>query len=164
MPYKQTTTQCIVRLVTLRGLDADHARPVPGVACERLDASGRIWWLCTPKYAPRDTGSQQESWSRRPRVGSTALHSQSVQALCQKLAANVATVTELRRQEMVETGQRPDAVSASPQSLPDGGLEGPGAANPAHWTVAPAHGRAATAAAAAVAGGISAAPTYVGPS
>jgi putative transposase len=33
-----------------------------------------------------------------------ALHSQSVQALCQKFAANVTTATDLRRQEREETG------------------------------------------------------------
>ena len=36
--------------------------------------------------------------------GQYALHSQSVQALCQKFAANVETATELRRQELAETG------------------------------------------------------------
>ena len=36
--------------------------------------------------------------------GQYALHSQSVQALCQQFAANVATATELRRQELAETG------------------------------------------------------------
>jgi putative transposase len=35
--------------------------------------------------------------------GQYALHSQSVQALCQKFAANVDTATELRRQEWAET-------------------------------------------------------------
>src|SRR5262249_43513542 len=38
--------------------------------------------------------------------GQYALHSQSVQALCQKCAANVATATELRQQELAETGTR----------------------------------------------------------
>ena len=37
--------------------------------------------------------------------GQYALHSQSVQALCQKLVANVETATELRRQELAETGR-----------------------------------------------------------
>jgi putative transposase len=36
--------------------------------------------------------------------GQYALHSQSVQALCQKFAANVETATELRRQEVAEIG------------------------------------------------------------
>jgi putative transposase len=36
--------------------------------------------------------------------GQYALHSQSVQALCQKLAANLAAATELRRQELAERG------------------------------------------------------------
>ena len=37
--------------------------------------------------------------------GQYALHSQSVQALCQKFAANVATAVELRKQELAETGR-----------------------------------------------------------
>jgi putative transposase len=37
--------------------------------------------------------------------GQYALHSQSVQALCQKFAANVATAGELRKQELAETGR-----------------------------------------------------------
>jgi hypothetical protein len=37
--------------------------------------------------------------------GQYALHSQSVQALCQKVAANVETATDLRRQEVAETGR-----------------------------------------------------------
>ena len=37
--------------------------------------------------------------------GQYALHSQSVQALCQKLAANVATATALRQQEHAESGR-----------------------------------------------------------
>lgn len=37
--------------------------------------------------------------------GQYALHSQSVQALCQKFAANVATASELRKQELAEIGR-----------------------------------------------------------
>ena len=36
--------------------------------------------------------------------GQYALHSQSVQALCQKLAANIATAQDLRKQELQATG------------------------------------------------------------
>jgi hypothetical protein len=37
--------------------------------------------------------------------GQSALHRQSVQALCQKLAANVETATARRRQDFAETGR-----------------------------------------------------------
>ncbi|HEY7091580.1 MAG TPA: hypothetical protein VH393_00275 [Ktedonobacterales bacterium] len=36
--------------------------------------------------------------------GQYALHSQSVQALCQKFAANVDTASALRKKELTETG------------------------------------------------------------
>jgi IS605 OrfB family transposase len=41
---------------------------------------------------------------RATKGGQYALHSQRVQALCQKFAANVATATELRQQEVAESG------------------------------------------------------------
>jgi hypothetical protein len=37
--------------------------------------------------------------------GQDALHSQGVQALCQKVAANIATAHELRKQERAKTGR-----------------------------------------------------------
>src|SRR5262249_14447852 len=48
-------------------------------------------------------------------------------------------------------GTRPDAVSPSAHSRPDGGLHGAGAADPAHRILAPAHGRSAATAATAAA-------------
>ena len=104
MPYKQTTTHCIVRLVTLRGLDANTL-----AQCQALRAEGgRLWTDLVALHAQVRT---QGHWlsagelEQATKGGQYSLHSQSVQALCQKLAANVATVTELRRQERVETGQ-----------------------------------------------------------
>jgi hypothetical protein len=49
MPYKQTSTQCVVRLVALRGLCAAQLSQCQALRAEagRLrtppDASGRIW-------------------------------------------------------------------------------------------------------------------------
>jgi putative transposase len=65
------------------------------------------------------------AWRRRPRTGDLeqatkggkyALHSQSVQALCQKFAANLATATELRRQELAETGRIQTAYPHPPKA------------------------------------------------
>ena len=46
MPYKQTSTQCVVRLLALRGLSPATLAPVSGAAGgggTALDASGRLW-------------------------------------------------------------------------------------------------------------------------
>src|SRR5262249_44801422 len=45
-----------------------------------------------------------------------ALHNQSAQALCQKCAANVERATELRRQELVETGRIHTAYPHHPKA------------------------------------------------
>ncbi len=102
MRYKQTTTQCIVRLVLLRGSDsATRAK------CQALRAeAGRLWMDLVTLHA---LGRAQGRWlsasdlEQATKGGQYALHSQSVQALCQKFAANVETATELRRQEFAET-------------------------------------------------------------
>jgi putative transposase len=104
MPYKQTTTHCIVRLVTLRGLDANTL-----AQCQALRAEGgRLWTDLVALHAQVRT---QGHWlsagelEQATKGGQYSLHSQSVQALCQKLAANVATAVELRKQELAETGR-----------------------------------------------------------
>jgi putative transposase len=48
--------------------------------------------------------------------GQYTLHSQSVQALCQKFAANMETATELRRQELAETGHIQTAYPHHPKA------------------------------------------------
>src|SRR5215510_4736710 len=103
MPYKQTATQRIVRLVALRGLS-----PAALVRRQTLRAeAGRLW---TDLLTLHVQARLQERWlsagdlEQATKGGQYALHSQSVQALCQKFAASVETATELRRQEQVETG------------------------------------------------------------
>jgi putative transposase len=104
MPY---TTRCIVRivrLVVLRGLaSATRAQ------CQALrQEAGRLWTDLVTLHAQARAQGQWLSASdleQATKGGQYALHSQSVQALCQKLAANVATATELRRQELAETGR-----------------------------------------------------------
>jgi hypothetical protein len=103
MPYKQTATPCVVRLVALHGLS-----PATLVQCQALRAeAGRVW---TDLLTLHTQARLQGRWlsagdlEQATKGGQYALHSQSVQTLCQKVAANVATATELRRQEWAETG------------------------------------------------------------
>src|SRR5215831_8475334 len=98
MPYKQTSTQCLVRLVAVRGLS-----PATLVQCQALRAeAGRVWTdLLTLHAQARLPGRwlSPRELEQATNGGQDALHSQSVQALCQKLAANLDTATELRGQE-----------------------------------------------------------------
>jgi len=104
MPYKQTATHCVVRLVALCGLaSATRAQ------CQALRAeAGRLWTdLVTLHAQARAQGRWLSAGDleQATKGGQYALHSQSVQALCQKLAANVETATELRRQELAQSGR-----------------------------------------------------------
>ena len=104
MPYKQTTTPCIVRLVALRGLASAIRAQCQAVRAE----AGRLWTDLVTLHAQARAHGQWLSASdleQATKGGRYALHSQSVQALCQKLAANVATAVELRKQELAETGR-----------------------------------------------------------
>jgi putative transposase len=101
MPYKQTTTPCVVRLIPLRGLS-----PATLAQCRTLrQEAGGLWTDLVRLHA---AGRSQGRWlsagelEQATKGGQYALHSQSVQALCQKFAANVDAATELRRQELAE--------------------------------------------------------------
>jgi putative transposase len=103
MPYKQTGTQCVVRLVAVHGLSAAQLSQ-----CQALRAeAGRLWTDLLGQHAD---ARLQGRWlsvgdlEQATKGGQYALHSQSVQALCQKFAANVDTATELRRQELATYG------------------------------------------------------------
>jgi putative transposase len=103
MPYKQTATHCIVRLVVLRSL-----APATRAQCQALRAeAGRLWTDLLTLHAQAPA---QGRWlsagelEQATKGGQYALHSQSVQALCQKFAANVDTASALRKQELAETG------------------------------------------------------------
>jgi hypothetical protein len=125
MSDKQMTTHCVVRLVALCGLSAGTRAQCPALRAE----AGRLWTdlaplQCRSSAAPVPLHAQaraQAQWLRASDLeqatkgGQYALHSQSVQALCQKLSANVVTATELRRQEGAESGHVPTQYPHHPQ-------------------------------------------------
>jgi len=104
MPYKQTDTHCVVRLVALRGLTVATL-----AQCQTLRAeAGRLWTdLVTLHTQAREQGQWLSAGGleQATKGGQYALHSQSVQALCQKFDANVATAHGLRKQELAEMGR-----------------------------------------------------------
>ena len=88
MPYKQTKTQCVVRLISLRGLSA-----VQLSQCQALrQEAGRLWTDLLTLHAQARAQGQWLSvgeLEQATKGGQYALYSQSVQALCQKFSANV---------------------------------------------------------------------------
>jgi putative transposase len=104
MSYKQTATRCVVRVVALRGLSSALL-----AQCQALrQEAGRLW---TDLVRLHTRARAQGQWlsagefEQATKGGQYALHSQSVQALCQKFAANVQTATDLRKQELAESGR-----------------------------------------------------------
>jgi putative transposase len=114
MPYKQTATHCIVRLVVLLGLASATRAHCQAVRAE----AGRLWTDLLTLHAQ---ARAQGRWlgagelEQATKGGQYALHSQSVQALCQKFAANLETATELRRRELAETGHIQTAYPHHPK-------------------------------------------------
>src|SRR5215831_20006949 len=92
--YQQTVSPCVVRLVGLRGLS-----PTTQLQCQTLRAeAGRLWTDLLTLHAQARTQGRWLSTGELEQAttgGQSALHSQSVQALCQKFAANVETTTAL---------------------------------------------------------------------
>jgi hypothetical protein len=97
MPYKQTRTQCVVRLLSLRGLSAAQLSQ-----CQTLRAeAGQLW---TDLVALHTRAREHGQWlsaselEQATKGGQYALHSKGtapVRSHCQR-----ATATELRRQEL----------------------------------------------------------------
>ena len=103
---RTTTTRCVVRLVPLRPSALSAATRAQ--CQQQRAAAGRLWTALVQQHA---AARAQEQWlsagdlERVTKGGQYALQRHSVQALRQKCAANVATATELRRQEFAETGR-----------------------------------------------------------
>ena len=101
MPYKQTATACVVHLVRLQRLPEATL-----THCQALrQEAGRLWTdLVQMHAAAREQGQwlQAGDLEKATKGGQYALGSQTVQALCQKFAANVDTATELRQQEAAQ--------------------------------------------------------------
>jgi putative transposase len=98
MGYKQTATTCTVQLVPYRTLAAGTA-----ALCESLRReAGRCWSdLVQAHRASREAGTWLTDADLRALTKGAHyhLHSQSIQALGQKLLANLDTARALRRQE-----------------------------------------------------------------
>jgi len=94
MSYRTSTTNCVVRLLPLRNLNRQQ-----NVLCEALRReAGRCWSDMLQAHIE----SRGEKWLSSVDLGKRfkrqyALHSQTIQALAQKLEANVDTARELRQ-------------------------------------------------------------------
>jgi hypothetical protein len=101
MGYRKSQTVCIVRLVSLNSLSKDTL-----IECEDLRReAGRCWAAMVSIHKTQRELSDAPVWlhagdlEKQFKGGQFQLHSQTVQALAQKLDANIATVTELRREQ-----------------------------------------------------------------
>jgi putative transposase len=102
MPYRTSATRCAVRLIPLCRLSA---ATLAQCAALRREA-GRCW---TDLVADHQQARAQGRWLSVRELeqlgaaggagGPYALHSQTIQALAQKLDANLATATQVRQQE-----------------------------------------------------------------
>jgi hypothetical protein len=115
MPYKHTWTQCVVRLIPLRGLS-----PAPLAQCQSLRAEAGSPW--THLVTVLTQSRTEERWldveelEQATKGRRYALRRQSVQALCEKRAANVETATERRRREVADTGHLQIAYPHHPKA------------------------------------------------
>ena len=94
MGYRSTHTNCIVRIIPLRGLSAQQE-----ALCLFLrEEAGRCWTEMLNAHVESRGGKWLSSVDlSRIFKGQYALHSQTIQALAQKLEANVETANELRK-------------------------------------------------------------------
>jgi hypothetical protein len=153
MPYKQTSRQCVVRLLALRGLSAAQRSQCQGLRAE----AGR---LRTPLDGSGDAvhaDPRRGAVAQRRRLGA----GDQRRPVCAAQPECAGALPEVRHQRgygdrapqagVGRVRMHSNGLSASPQSLPDGGLEGSGAHRLALWLSAPAHRLTAATAAAAVA-------------
>ena len=91
--YRKKQTACVVRIIPLRGLNKAQLE-----LCSLLrQEAGRRWTDMLHAHIERRSGKWLKSDDlEKLIIGKYALHSQSVQALAQKLIANVDTSCQLR--------------------------------------------------------------------
>lgn len=96
MGYRASTTQCIVRLLPLRNLNQEQA-----ALCEALRReAGRCWTDMLQAHIQSRGGKWLTSVDLGKRFKAEyALHSQSIQALAQKLEANVDAARQLKKED-----------------------------------------------------------------
>ncbi len=96
MGYRSSRTNCIVRIIPLRGLPAQQE-----ALCLYLrEEAGRCWTDMLNAHIESRGGKWLSSVDLSKMFKSQyALHSQSIQALAQKLEANVDTARELRESD-----------------------------------------------------------------
>jgi putative transposase len=94
MGYRSTHTNCIVRMIPLRGLSVQQE-----ALCLFLrEEGGRCWTDMLTAHIESRSGKWLSSVDlSKIFKGQYALHSQTIQALAQKLEANVDTARELRK-------------------------------------------------------------------
>ena len=96
MGYHSTHTNCLVRIIPLRGLSAQQE-----VLCLSLrEEAGRCWTDMLNAHIESRGGKWLSSVDLGKMFkGQYALHSQSIQALAQKLEANIDAACELRKSD-----------------------------------------------------------------
>jgi putative transposase len=103
--YKTTATTCTVQLVALRDLS-----PMMAALCHDLrQEAGRCWTAIVQAHAASRATNDwltEADLKTMTKGGVYRLHSQSIQALAEKLIANVDTARYLRQQEYA-AGQEP---------------------------------------------------------
>jgi putative transposase len=100
MGYRKIDNICIVRLINLSSLS-----PKKLAECEALRReAGRCWSAMVSSHKnqrdlPAPVWLKAADLEKQFKGGQFALHSQTVQALAQKLEANISTITALRSQQ-----------------------------------------------------------------
>jgi len=96
MGYRSTHTNCIVRIIRLRRLSAQQQ-----ALCEFLrEEAGRCWTDMLAAHIKSRGGRWLSSADLKKLFkGQYALHSQTIQALAEKLESNVDTASELRKSD-----------------------------------------------------------------
>src|SRR6266545_5322180 len=94
MGYRSKHTNCIVRVIPLRGLSA----PQEALCLFLREEAGRCWTEMLNAHIQSRVGKWLSSSDLKKMFkGQYALHSQTIQAMAEKLEANVDTARKLRK-------------------------------------------------------------------